>query len=733
MTETTPNLTDLARSGDFEACEQVWLESIREAGSLELYLPTLEVLVEAKQPERADALANSLADALTAQDRATEVLSLYEKLADLGLKQISGLRNELGAWVQERYGKESWFGFICRMSDFDVDSPRWASFVKFREALGYVPGRVVLHRSGWGEGVVEEIDNETEELTIDFAKGPSRELPWTSALDTLTPLPDWDLRTMKLRDAEGLWQFAKDDPAEVIRRSLRLFRNKATSTQMKDFLHGEIIPAKSWTTWWKKAKGAAVEDPMVEVSGSSARPVFVLRKRALSLLEELKERLRHERETHKAILEIRAYLQRATRETDRNEVCEYARQCLEAQALAADPTSDTVEALVFLYELGQVEQDKAYPVLKRFLHFDPENPKSLDIHRLFEIRDPDLRKFAVSQIPLVLGDSWFEWIAPHLKGLPEEGLEGLLERFRADASLEALIDVYSKVAPFPAKHPFLLFLMTKAYADGAFREAGSRVDPNVVIRVILHVLRHVTDSRFATASNLKLKNRIVTLLIGKKGILSKLIQEADEKTVSSALHIGMHATEDYPAKVQEAVERIALERFPFLFETKEQEFWEDESIIYSSKEGLEAFREEFLELRDVRIPANSKAIGAAASQGDLSENAEYDAALEDQRNLTGQATEMEERLKRAKDLNEVDIPDGIVAPGTRVTVTDLDSDQSESYRILGPWDARFGDDIISYKAPLAAALLGLASGEESTVELPTGQRRLRVVSIDRLY
>ena len=210
------------------------------------------------------------------------------------------------------------------------------------------------------------------------------------------------------------------------------------------------------------------------------------------------------------------------------------------------------------------------------------------------------------------------------------------------------------------------------------RKRRDRVDPNVVIRVILHVLRHVTDSRFATASNLKLKNRIVTLLIGKKGILADLIRSANQKTVSSALHIGLHATEDYPPKVQEAVERIAMERFPQLFETKEPDFWEDESVIYTSKEGLEAFREEFLELRDVKIPANSKAIGAAASQGDLSENAEWDAALEDQRNLTNQANEMEERLKRAKDLREVEIPDGVVAPGTRVSVEDLDDGKTEA-------------------------------------------------------
>lgn len=733
MTETLPVLTDLARSGDFEACEQLWLESIRDPGPLATYFPVLEVLVESKQPERADALANSLADALCAQSREKEVLNLYEQLADLGLRQISGLRKELGAWVRERYGHESWYPFVVRVSDFDEKQPRWPAFLQFREALGFVPGRIVLHRSGWGEGVVEALDAESEEIAIQFSSGATRELPWRSALDTLTPLPEWDLRSMRLRDPEGLWDFAKEDPAEVIRRALRLYRGKATSTQMKEFLHGEIVPAKSWTSWWKKAKAAAVEDPMVEVSGSSARPVFVLRKRALTLLEELTERLRHERQVPNMIREIRAYLQRATREEDSQQIVEFARQRLESKALADEPSTATLEALAFLHELGQVDQERAQRVLRRFMNFDPERPQRLDFRPLFVINDPELRRFAVSQIPDMLGERWHEYIAGHLKGLPEEGLEELLERFREDATTDELLEVYSKVAPFPGKHPFLLFLLTKAFADGAFAEAGDRVDPNVVVRVILHVLRHVSDSRHASPSNTKLKNRIVTLLIGKKGMLEEQLTNADQKTVSSALHIGLHATEDYPAKVQETVEMIARHRFPQLFTIKEPDFWENEEVIYTSKEGLDAFREEFIHLRDVKIPANSKAIGAAASQGDLSENAEWDAALEDQRNLTNQANEMEEKLKRAKDLREIEIPDGVVAPGTRVVVEDLDEQRTESYRILGPWDGRFGDDIISYLAPLAGGLLGLEAGGEATVELPTGQRRLRVLEIERLF
>jgi transcription elongation factor GreA len=259
------------------------------------------------------------------------------------------------------------------------------------------------------------------------------------------------------------------------------------------------------------------------------------------------------------------------------------------------------------------------------------------------------------------------------------------------------------------------------------------VDPNVVVRVILHVLRFVSDSRNATPSNNKLKNRIVTLLIGKKGMLEGLIQNADLKNRElgtphwPACHRGL------PGQGPRNRRACRAGSFPPALRDSGAQVLGGSNVIFTSSEGLEAFRAEFIELRDVKIPANSEAIGAAASQGDLSENAEYDAALEDQRNLTNQAGEMEARLKKAKDLREVEIPDDVVAPGVRVSVQDLDKNSEEQYRILGPWDGRFGDDIISYLAPLAGGLLGLEVGEEATIDLPTGPRRLKVQSIEKLF
>ncbi len=136
-------------------------------------------------------------------------------------------------------------------------------------------------------------------------------------------------------------------------------------------------------------------------------------------------------------------------------------------------------------------------------------------------------------------------------------------------------------------------------------------------------------------------------------------------------------------------------------------------------------------LVDQKIPENAKAIQNAASYGDLSENAEWEAAMEEQRNLTGRAEDMSRELRRVRLIEDQNLVDGVVSPGTKVRFTDLGTDETKTYRILGPWDC-VAEDIVNYKAPLAAALLGHRAGDECTIEGPDGDHRVRIDQVERL-
>src|SRR5690606_10697360 len=139
--------------------------------------------------------------------------------------------------------------------------------------------------------------------------------------------------------------------------------------------------------------------------------------------------------------------------------------------------------------------------------------------------------------------------------------------------------------------------------------------------------------------------------------------------------------------ITDAILRVVARRFPDITTKPERPFWENEERIFVTAAGFARMREEHRVLVDEKIPANAEAIGNAAALGDLSENSEWEAAMEEQRTLTGRAEEMSRDIRKARLIEDQDVPDDVVAPGTQVTFTHLDDGSVTTYRILGPWDA----------------------------------------------
>ena len=110
-------------------------------------------------------------------------------------------------------------------------------------------------------------------------------------------------------------------------------------------------------------------------------------------------------------------------------------------------------------------------------------------------------------------------------------------------------------------------------------------------------------------------------------------------------------------------------------------------------------------------------IRKARELGDLSENAEYDAAKNRQREATKRLEELYERIRLARPIEELEFDSEKIGPGALVTIAS-DSGERRSYWILGEGDLDIGSDVVSYRAPLGMSLLGKRTGEE--VELPDG-------------
>lgn len=155
----------------------------------------------------------------------------------------------------------------------------------------------------------------------------------------------------------------------------------------------------------------------------------------------------------------------------------------------------------------------------------------------------------------------------------------------------------------------------------------------------------------------------------------------------------------------------------------------DNNVIYITKEGLQKIHEELEYLKTTKREEISNKLEAAIAQGDLSENADYHAAKEEQGFVEGRIRDLEDSLRRAKVIQD-EVPADAVSVGNKVTVIEEGYDEPETYHIVGPHEASPGNGRISNESPFGRALLGAKQGQTVNVETPGGQIRLTVKAIE---
>jgi transcription elongation factor GreA len=154
-------------------------------------------------------------------------------------------------------------------------------------------------------------------------------------------------------------------------------------------------------------------------------------------------------------------------------------------------------------------------------------------------------------------------------------------------------------------------------------------------------------------------------------------------------------------------------------------------INYMTKKSYDSLSAEAKRLREVEIPKVSREKLEAAQQGDLRENAGYDAARDRLMLLGARLEQIVARISAARFIEELNVPGDIVSIGTRVRLLDLAAGGEVEYCVLGPADADISRNVISFESPLAKGMISRRASEEFSVETPGGERRFRILSIER--
>ena len=148
-------------------------------------------------------------------------------------------------------------------------------------------------------------------------------------------------------------------------------------------------------------------------------------------------------------------------------------------------------------------------------------------------------------------------------------------------------------------------------------------------------------------------------------------------------------------------------------------------------EGLKKLEDELHELKVVRRKEVAEKIKEAREQGDLSENAEYDAAKDEQRDIEARIEELEAILKNAEVVVEDEADTEKINVGCKVLVYDEEFEEEVEFKIVGSTEANSLQGKISNESPLGKALIGAKVGDEISVEAPAGMMNYKILKIER--
>lgn len=146
--------------------------------------------------------------------------------------------------------------------------------------------------------------------------------------------------------------------------------------------------------------------------------------------------------------------------------------------------------------------------------------------------------------------------------------------------------------------------------------------------------------------------------------------------------------------------------------------------------GRDKMKAELKKLKEVDRPANTKAIEEARAHGDLSENADYDAAKEEQGMIEARVRDLEAKLALAEVIDPTELDGERVKFGATVTIEDLESEEENTYTIVGEYEADMKQSRISITAPVARALIGKSVGDTVSIKTPKGVREVEIVDVE---
>ncbi|MEW6354710.1 MAG: GreA/GreB family elongation factor [Planctomycetota bacterium] len=715
LSPATKRLQKLAKSRLYDELESAWLETVQaDPRCADDLFPVFDLLVRRGDTELAESLLSYLlieqAERLGAKDAVATIAKAAARLPG-----SASLRGEAVELYRSAHASRPAVEAMIQATVAADDTPLPDAIARLEKLLALEPGTYILDEKAPGR--VVRFDEEAKALVVEFADGERRYD--AASIKGLLILDPNDFRALAAFDRPRLQRLAAEDPGELVAALMRAFGRELTYRDIRERLK-DVLDV-SWNTWWADAKVKIRRSPWLDVS-EGTQPKFTLRRAPVAVEERIREDFDSAKSSERKLATVLDYVEGMKGE-DRDVLQRFAANLasIMRDAVATEPAV-AVAGLAVIHHLHE-----------RFPDLPPEALPSL-AEVLSVLRDPsDTLRFTqddrlssrvLAFLRASLPDRWHEWYAGALPGASAAACDLIAQEIVKAGHEDALKAAASRVVAEPERGPLALVWLWKAVGAGEHPNALQHIDG---VAVLLGLLRLAHDTK-------RKGGRDEGALAEIRGALSAREYATVRRVVSE---IGAHRAQE----VRDAAERnlglsdhAKAEILHALYETHGDLFkeivppWEEE-VIYTTREGLQRRREEHARLVNIDLDQAERDVGRAASFGDLSENAEYTAALEQRDRLARKAGMMVAELSKARAITQAMVHTDHVTVGVRVKTRNLNTGAEEIFTFLGPWDADAEKGIYSYLAPLSLAFMGKTVGDTVSFSVNSDERKWEVVEI----
>jgi transcription elongation GreA/GreB family factor len=569
------------------------------------------------------------------------------------------------------------------------------------------------HRS-WGFGKIASVDTVFGRFIIDFQNKAGHAMDMAFAAESLKPIASDHIYARKVSDLDNLRQMAALHHLDLIKLVLQSFGNRATIDQIQQVLVPDVIK-DDWKKWWEAAKRELKRDGHFQVPSKKSDPI-IYQAKEVSLQKRLMEEFRaakglkargvvtHEILKNLSDLDNKAATAAEIIPTLNSEIATHQRTqpaiALEAifvrddirEATGAAPAEGELAAhSIWQQEAGRIgsilEQIPAAKHRRALGSFNASNP-----------------------------DRWPEALLASLNHVSAKVASEVAHALISGGKLDGLKELLGRLISQHQASSDLLLWLARERSDSFADILGPEV-----FRAMLTAMER---DQF----NEKRSNKLRDYILDDQTLLVELIGSADLEVIKD-LTRALQLSPCFDDMDKRSLLARIVKSYPAVQTMISGEQTRQETSFVVSWESLERRKNEYAELVQKSIPANSKEIAVARSYGDLRENHEYKAAKEMQKILMRRKGELESQLVRARGSDFANPRTDVVSIGTQVSVTDLDQQQNEQFIVLGAWDSNPETGIISYLTPVAQGLLNRKPLDEVEVPVEGGKKRYRIDAI----